>query len=247
MTATKNILGRVFALWALLVFVSTMFIAIVLAWIIGLWREPTRSRVMQVLFTGWMKIFFTLTGVRRTFKGRTHFKKGETYIVVCNHNSFMDPPLSSPGIPAVNKTIAKVEMSRIPLFGVVYKRGSVLVDRKNEEDRKQSYLKMKNVLSMGMHMCIYPEGTRNKTAEPLQKFHDGAFRLATETGRPIIPALLFYTRKVLPPGKAFFFWPHPVEMHFLPPVPVTGRQQQELKEEVFNLMKDYYVQHNIKS
>src|SRR6185436_5631575 len=104
------------------------------------------------------------------------FKNGENYIVVCNHNSFMDVPLTTPFIPGPNKTIAKIEMAKIPLFGLIYQRGSVLVDRKNEESRKNSYIKMKDVLQMGMHMCIYPEGTRNKTTAPLQPFHNGAFR-----------------------------------------------------------------------
>ncbi len=240
MNLLKNILGRLFALWALLVFVSTMLFVILCAWIIGLWPEPKRSHLMQVIFSAWMTLFFVATGVRRIFKGRKHFKKGETYVVVCNHRSFMDPPLSSPGIPGANKTIAKIEMSRIPLFGIVYKRGSVLVDRKSEESRKQSYVQMKKTIAMGLHVCIYPEGTRNKTSEPLQKFHDGAFRLAIETGKSIMPAVLFYTKEVLPPNKTFFFWPHKVEMHFLPPVPVRGKQVRELKEEVHLLMKNYY-------
>jgi len=243
MNTIKNILGRLFALWALIVFVSTMFIAILLAWIIGLWPEPKRSHLMQAVFSGWMKVFFTLAGVRRTFIGREHFMRGEAYVVVCNHHSYMDPPLSSPGIPGANKTIAKYEMSKIPLFGVVYKRGSVLVNRKSEESRKQSYVQMKKVLSMGLHMCIYPEGTRNKGAEPLQKFHDGAFRLAVETGKQVIPAVLFGTKKVLPLRKTFFFWPHPVEMHFLQPVSSEGKQPQELREEIFEIMKMYYTQH----
>jgi len=188
----------------------------------------------------WMKFFFVLSGVRRVIKGKKNFKKGENYVVVCNHNSFMDVPLSSPGIPGANKTIAKAEMAKVPLFGMIYKRGSVLVDRKSEESRRNSFSKMKAVLDMGLHMCIYPEGTRNKTAEPLQRFHDGAFRLAAETGKQIIPALIFHTSKVLP-RKTFFFWPHKVEMHFLPPVPVENKTAQELKEEVFALMKNYLM------
>jgi len=242
MNGLKNILGRVFALWAILVFVTTMLVVILFAWIIGLWPEPKRSHLMQVIFSGWMTVFFIATGVRRVFKGRHHFKKGQSYVVVCNHQSFMDPPLSSPGIPGANKTIAKIEMSRIPLFGIVYKRGSVLVDRKSEESRKQSYVQMKKAIAMGLHVCIYPEGTRNKTTEPLQKFHDGAFKLAIETGKDIIPALIFNTKGVLPPNKTFFFWPQKVQMHFLAPVPVAGKNVADLKEEVFNLMRDYYLQ-----
>jgi 1-acyl-sn-glycerol-3-phosphate acyltransferase len=239
----KEILGRLFALWALVIFILSMLLIYIPFLLSGLWPEPKRTVSFIRISRVWMKIFFTLTGVRRIFKGKEHFKKGENYIVLCNHNSFMDVPLTSPGIPGANKTIAKSEMAKIPLFGILYKRGSVLVNRKSEEDRKASFAKMKKVLAMGLHMCIYPEGTRNKTTEPLQRFHDGAFRLSTDTGKSILPAVIFYTAKVLP-RKPFYFWPHKVEMHFLEPVPVGLQTADQLKEKVFNLMKEYYVQHN---
>ena len=238
MTFIKNILGRIFAFWALLVFVGTMLLVYIPFLITGLWKEPQRTIHFISLSRIWMKIFFTLSGVRRIFKGREHFKKGENYVVVCNHNSFMDIPLSSPGIPgAGNKTIAKAEMAKIPLFGIMYQRGSVLVDRKSEESRKASFVKMKEVLDMGLHMCIYPEGTRNKTSEPLQRFHDGAFKLAVASGRPVLPAVIYHTRKVLPTDKTFFFWPHRVEMHFMEPISPDGHTVESLKEEVFLKMK----------
>ena len=240
----KNILGRIFALWAMLVFVVTMLLVYIPFLITGLWKEPERTPLFIRLSRFWMKLFFTLSGVRRIFKGKENFKNGETYVVVCNHNTFMDIPLSSPGIPGGNKTIAKIEMARIPLFGIMYQRGSVLVDRKSEESRKSSFGKMKDVLAMGLHMCIYPEGTRNKTKEPLQRFHDGAFRLSIETGHAVLPAVIFYSKKVLPPDKKFFFWPHKVEMHFLPPIDPKGLSTEQLKDKVFVCMREYYVQHN---
>ena len=116
----------------------------------------------------------------------------------------------------------------------------MLVDRKSEESRRASFTAMKNVLQMGLHMCIYPEGTRNKTSEPLQPFHNGAFRLAIETGKPILPAVIFNTAKVLPPGISFFFWPAKIRMEFLEPIPPIGTVE-ELKKITFERMKEYYV------
>ena len=240
MKIIKEILGRVFALWALLLFVGGIIIICIPVWIISYQPEPKRTISVFKILRVWMNFFFTLTGVKRMIRGKENFKKGENYVVVCNHNSFMDIPLSSPAIPGANKTIAKIEMARIPIFGVIYKSGSVLVDRKSEESRRKSYSRMKEVLDMGLHMCIYPEGTRNKTSEPLQRFHDGAFKLAVESKKEIIPAVIFYTRRVLP-RKIFYFWPHRVEMHFLPPVPVASKSSQELKEEVFQIMKNYLL------
>jgi 1-acyl-sn-glycerol-3-phosphate acyltransferase len=241
----KEISGRIFAFWAILVFVSTMLIVFLPMWAIGLWKEPKRSRLMHGIFHVWMSVFFFLTGIRLKVRGKENFKRGENYIVVFNHNTLMDVPVSVPFMPGGNKTIAKIEMAKIPVFGMFYKRGSVLVDRKNEESRKLSYIKMKEVLEMGLHMCIYPEGTRNKTAQPLQRFHDGAFRLAMDSGKSILPALIFNSSKVLP-RKTFFFWPAAIGLHYLPPVnPNDFPSAEKLKEFVFNLMKEYYVANNL--
>lgn len=240
MKIIKEILGRVFAVWVAIVFVGSLLIIAIPIWIAGLLKEPKKTIFVFKIFKIWMKFFFVFSGVRRIIKGREHFKKNENYVVVCNHNSFMDVPLSSVAIPPPNKTIAKAEMAKIPIFGIIYKSGSVLVNRKSEESRRKSFLKMKTVLEMGMNMCIYPEGTRNKTSLPLQRFHDGAFKLAVETKKQIIPSVIFYTAKVLP-RKTFFFWPHKVEMHFLPAVPVENKTSQQLKEEVFEIMKNYLV------
>lgn len=242
MKIIKEILGRIFALWALLAFFVPMLLIALPIWLIGFIPEPGKTAYSFKLFNTWLALFFILSGVRRKIVGRKNFRKGQTYVVVCNHRSLMDPPLSSPAIPAPNKTIAKIEMAKVPIFNIIYKRGSVLVDRKNEESRRKSFFKMKELLDMGLHMCIYPEGTRNKTREPLQRFHEGAFKLAVEAGKAVIPALIFDTDKVLP-RKTFFFWPRKVEMHFLPEISSEGKTSRQLKDEVFQVMKEYYTSH----
>ena len=138
MNLIKNILAPIFALWALIFLLVTLLIVLLPVWLISFQPEPRRTVSLFKIFIVWMKVFFVLTGVRRIFKGKEHFKKGENYIVICNHRSFMDVPLSSPGIPGANKTIAKTSMAKIPLFGLIYKSGSVLVDRKSEQSRKAS-------------------------------------------------------------------------------------------------------------
>jgi 1-acyl-sn-glycerol-3-phosphate acyltransferase len=76
----------------------------------------------------------------------------------------MDVPLLTPFFPGPNKTIAKKSFSKIPLFGWVYTRGSVLVDRSSDRSRKKSYDDMKKVLLQdNLNMALYPEGTRNRT------------------------------------------------------------------------------------
>ena len=240
----KNFLAKIIAFYALVIFIITLLPVALMMWVIGIIDEPKRTKIFRIISKTWMQFFFFVTGCSLKIVGKNNFKPGEKYIVTCNHNSLMDVPVTTPFIPGANKTIAKSEMAKIPLFGLIYKRGSVLVDRKDKNSRKDSFRKMKNVLNLGMHMCIYPEGTRNKTELPLKEFHDGAFKLAIETGSSIMPALLFNTKKVLPPGKSFYFWPSKMEMHFLPPVAVNyGDNAEMLKEKIYQMMSTYYAAH----
>jgi len=240
----KNFLAKILAAWALLIFIITLLPIALSMWIIGIKPEPSRTQIFRRISKVWMKMFFFLTGCSLKVIGKKNFKPGEKYIVTCNHNSLMDVPVSTPFIPGANKTIAKAEMAKIPLFGLIYKRGSILVDRNDKNSRRDSFRKMKNVLNLGMHVCIYPEGTRNITQLPLKEFHDGAFRLAIETGVPIIPALIFNTKKILPPGKSFYFLPAKMEIHFLTPVYITPEDNYELlKIKIHDLMSNYYTAH----
>jgi 1-acyl-sn-glycerol-3-phosphate acyltransferase len=65
-----------------------------------------------------------------------------------------------------------------------------------------------------------------------------------DTGKYILPALIFNSSKVLP-RKTFFFWPAMIRLQYLPPVnPNDFSSAEKLKEFVFNLMKEYYVANN---
>lgn len=194
----------------------------------------------------WMNIWLPLIGCPVTVKGKENFIKGETYIVTCNHNALLDVPLSAPFIPGPNKTIAKTSFVKIPLFGWYYKKGSVLVDRNKDASRRNSFEEMKQVLKSGMHMCIFPEGTRNRTNEPLKNFYDGAFKLAVDSQKSIIPALILNTNKAMPVHKKFYLLPCKLEIHFLPPVSSVNISSKELNQQVYKIMAGYYLSHSKK-
>ena len=248
MVIFKNIFGRIWAAWGAIVFILTMLIFLIPFFsFIYFQKEPKKTNRFISYSRIWMDIFLGLIGCPLRIQGREYFQKGKTYIVVCNHNSLIDVPVSSPGIPGGNKTIAKAEMAKIPLFGLIYKTGSILVDRKSEKSRRDSFIKMAEVLEMGLHMCIYPEGTRNKTAEPLKTFHDGAFRLALSSGHSIIPMVIFNSRRANPSDKTFYLMPVRLYMDFLPVIsPLQGETVEQFKGRVFDTMKVYIQQHKEK-
>jgi 1-acyl-sn-glycerol-3-phosphate acyltransferase len=244
MKIIKEIAGRIFAVWAIVMFIATMLIFLIPFLLFSYpVSDPKKTKRFAAYARVWMGVYLPLIGCPLIVRGRKNFAPNQNYIVVCNHNSFMDVPISYPAMPGGNKTIAKIEMAKIPVFGLIYKTGSVLVNRKSEASRKESYLQMRKVLEMGLHMCLYPEGTRNKTDQPLKSFHDGAFRLSIDSGKSIIPGIIFNTKKVLPASKPFFLMPHKMEIHFLPPVHVQpGDNTQLLKERVYKIMEAYYVE-----
>lgn len=243
MRIIKEIFGRIWAVWGIVSFAVTFLVIFIPSMITYLLPDPKGSAVFIRIAKLWMDVWLRLVGCPVTIKGKENFAKGQSYIVTFNHNSLLDVPLSAPYVPGANKTIAKTSFAKVPLFGWFYRKGSVLVDRNSDASRRKSFEEMKNVLKKGMHMCIYPEGTRNRTNEPLKKFYDGAFKLAVETNTAIIPTLIFNTKKAVPVNKSFFFIPHKLEMHFLPPVEVNNQTVEQLKEKVAGIMKTYYTSH----
>ncbi len=244
MRIISNILGRVYFFVGMLFFVATMLVVFIPIWLISLLPEPACSKALHPVFKLWMSFFMPLVGCPVLRRGKEHFKKGENYVVVINHNSLVDIPVSSPWIPGPNKTLAKVEMARIPIFGVIYKAGSILVNRKKENSRRESFNKMQEMLEKGLHLCLYPEGTRNKTGKPLQNFYDGAFITAIKTQKDIIPGVIFNTGTILPHDKKLWARPKRIHFHFLPAVSTKGLTLNDtatLKQKVYDMMEEYYV------
>jgi 1-acyl-sn-glycerol-3-phosphate acyltransferase len=208
-------------------------------------KEPTRAKIMHPTYRIWMGIFLPLVFIRVKRKGKENFKKGDNYVVVLNHSSLADIPVSAPWVPGLSKTLAKIEITKVPLFGIMYRAGSILVDRSSGESRRKSTREMQETLKMGLHLTLFPEGTRNQGDKPLQAFHDGAFTMAISCQKDIIPGVIFNTRKIHPAKPSLWAWPHTIRIEFLKPIPVEGydlKRKAELKEKVFQIMEHYIIE-----
>lgn len=238
----KEIFGRIWALWMLVAWIVTILIAFIFYLPSFFLREPAAGKWHRIVSRGWQAVYLPLVGCPYKITGLKNFKKGQTYVIVCNHNSFLDILLATPFTAKPNKTIAKSSFAPIPIFGWIYAKGSVLVNRKDARSRAESYMKMKKAIRQGFDMVIYPEGTRNRTGKPLQPFQNGAFKLAQEMKVPILPTIILYTGKVLPANKVFYAFPHRIEIHYLPPVSSGNLSTTQLKEQVFQAMEQAIVE-----
>lgn len=244
----KNIFGRIWALWGLITFLITFIIIFIPAMFSHMMKDPGGQKYFIAVSKLWMNVWLFLIGCPVKVTGKENFKPGVAYVVVFNHNALLDVPLSSPYVPGANKTIAKASFAKIPLFGSFYKKGSILVDRKDEKSRSKSFDAMQKVLAKGMHMCIYPEGARNRSADPIKPFYDGAFRLAAIAKNDIIPCVITGTKKAMPINKKFFLLPVRLKMHFLPAESPSGKTVTELKEKVHaEMLKEYLKELGIRN
>jgi 1-acyl-sn-glycerol-3-phosphate acyltransferase len=188
----------------------------------------------------WSGVFSLLTFIRYEFKGHEHLRKGKSYIYVSNHTSFLDLPGLSLLIPGEFRPIAKKELLKIPIFGLIVRSATVVVDRANAQSRKKSVEKIREILSVGIPALIFAEGTQNRSKEILQPFKDGAFRLAIETQIPIVPMFIQGAGKLMPPG-ATSIRPGKIKIIVGDEIDVTGLTLNDvaaLKQQVFNEMLD---------
>ena len=238
----KDIFARIWSVWGLISFVVTFLIIFIPSMIPYLFPDPKGQHYFIKVSRAWMWVWLRLVGCPLKVKGKENFKPGATYVIVFNHNALLDVPLSAPFVPGPNKTIAKASFAKVPIFGLFYKRGSVLVERDSDKSRRKSYEEMRKVLAGGIHMCIYPDGTRNRTKEPLKKFFDGAFKLAVDSNKDVIPCVLLGTKKANPADRSFYFFPTKLEMHFLPAVSSENISGSDLRGKVFEIMKKHYLE-----
>jgi 1-acyl-sn-glycerol-3-phosphate acyltransferase len=128
------------------------------------------------------------------------------------------------------RVLGKAEIAKVPVFGFVYRKAAVLVDRGSTGARAKSVSILKAILRKNVSVVIAPEGTFNMTGKPLKDFYDGAFRIAIETQTPIKPVLFLDAFKRLNYKSIFSFSPGKSRAVFLEEISVEGLNQNDLPE-----------------
>jgi 1-acyl-sn-glycerol-3-phosphate acyltransferase len=189
----------------------------------------------------WADLWFPLVFI---FPKRVHVSphdKTKQYVFVLNHTSLLDAAVIPKAFRQPVRPLGKVEMSKIPVFGFIYKNVIVTVNRSSAADRLHSLVMLKSIIGKGISVLLFPEGTYNQTHQPLKSFFDGAFRIAIETQTPVKPVLLLDNYARLPYQDALSFNPGRCRILFLDEIPVAGltpRDADKLKENVFQLMEN---------
>jgi len=196
----------------------------------------------------WSSVWLAILGMpTRILYDYPYTKAQKGYIVVANHQSYLDTPLIFKAIPFMVSPLAKYELSKIPLFGYLYKQMTVLVDRSSSESKAQSMKTLRSIIEQGQSIFIFPEGTFNETSEPMLPFYDGAFKIAIQTQTPILPILFPDTAKRFHYSSFWKWSPGTNRVIYLEPIPTTGltiKDTAALKAKIRQIMGEKMLEYS---
>lgn len=237
MNVLKQIASKIYIGWVLLVFTSFMIILLPIIVLPILLGEKYGSITYFGLRT-WSWIFSKLNFIKYEIVNSKNVDRAKSYIYTCNHTSFLDVPGLCLGVPTQFRPLAKKELLKIPVFGLIARVATVIVDRSSTESRQRSIKRLKQALIDGISILIFPEGTQNRTGRPLQPFYDGAFRIAIETGAAVMPIVITNAGKLMPPST-LYIKPGTIKVIFGNEVDTSDFSLADLpflKEKVYNEM-----------
>jgi len=236
----RKLLGGFYLGYSAIVFFILM--VIVCPFIIistSIFREKTGRKTAFYFLKFWAWGFSLFTFLWFSKKG-AEIDTSRAYIYVGNHSSFLDAVAIVICIPQAFSPLGKIEMLKIPVFGWIYKRLVVMIDRSSRESRDHSVAELKKDLADGQSILIFPEGTMNKSDQPLNPFYDGAFRLAIETQTPILPFAILNSKTHLPRTNPILLNPGWIHTTFGRAIEVKGlvtADMGELKQKTFNAIQ----------
>ena len=237
----------IYCIYAFILFISIMLLLFPFVLLAALFGRIAGGNMIYRICMLWADIWFFLVGIRHKNIYEQRMNTDQQYIFVANHISYLDAPIIVKAIRRPIRALGKAEMSKVPVFGFIYKFAVVQVDRGSADNRAKSVRNMKSILKKGISIFVFPEGTFNMTQNSLKAFYDGAFRVAIETQTPIKPVLYVDAYDRMNYKSIFSLTPGKNRAIFLEEIPVEGLTVADLplvKQKTYNLMDRKLRQYN---
>jgi len=199
---------------------------------------PAQFKLTGIINRWWAKLLFIFVFLPYEAECRSKLDPKRTYIFCSNHFSFLDIPAM--GLNPINAIfVGKSSVEKVPLFGFMYRKLHITVDRASLRSRGNTVLNSLKAIDEGKSLIIYPEGGMATTQPPrMSHFKDGAFRAAIEKQIPVVPVTIPFNWIILPE--------HPLRLHrgkvkviFHEPIETKGMTNDDvrkLKDEVYSVI-----------
>lgn len=213
---------------------------------IGSWHRKLHI-VSLAAYKVWGTLLFRIGALPVRIIGRTNLPKGRPYILAPNHVSYLDVPLMVHAIPQLFVFVGKSSLAKIPVFGYIFRRVHIPVNRSNPKSGLGALQKAKQKLESGRSVLLFPEGGFGRVTPPtLAPFKDGAFRLAIETGAPIVPVTMPYNWQILPEKSGLRVLRKQALVVIHPPIETKGLTLADvdaLKEQTYQIIAGELTRH----
>ena len=122
-------------------------------------RGRLTKQICDDRLEGWSKEVVDNARITVTVSGRHHLGRGETYLVMSNHQSLYDIPVLFSVVGPNIRMVTKKELFRVPVFGgALAAAGFISIDRSDRDAAIRSLDAARALLAGGTHVWIAPEG-----------------------------------------------------------------------------------------
>lgn len=195
----------------------------------------------------WAKVFYALCFFQVEVVWHPLIDKKKTYIFCPNHTSFFDITIMG-FTPVYFVFVGKSSIAKVPLFGYMYKKMHITVDRDKLKSKYETFLKSAKAIDQGKSLVIFPEGgIYSKHPPEMGRFKDGPFRVAIEKQIPVIPVTIPYNWIILPDDGRFMVHWRKAKVIYHQPISTVGmdlRDLDRLKEKVYDIINQEIREHN---
>ncbi|MDD3252985.1 MAG: lysophospholipid acyltransferase family protein [Lachnospiraceae bacterium] len=165
--------------------------------LIGEWlvRKGSRRRQQEhslAVVKAVFRMLVRITGSTVIVKGKERIPEGAV-LYVGNHRSYFDILVGYITVPGLTGFVAKKEMLRYPILSNWMRDVNCLfLDRKDIKAGLKTILDGIEKVRNGISIWIFPEGTRNRSTDPLEMlpFKEGSLKIAEKSGCPVVPVAI---------------------------------------------------------
>lgn len=202
--------------------------------------SPGHYRWVGIVNRWWGRMLCLFCFLPYKVECRAPLDRKRQYIFCSNHFSYFDIPTLALN-PVDTIFVGKNAMESIPMFGFMYGKLHITVDRTNRKSKYETIIKSRLALDEGKSLSFFPEGGIYSHHPPkMVRFKDGAFRLAIEKQIPIVPVTIPNNWIILPPDE-FLLRLGQVKVIFHQPIETKGMDLsgvETLKERVFQVIEE---------
>lgn len=190
---------------------------------------PSQFKLIGTINRFWAKALFILVFLPFQVEYRGKLNSRQQYIFCPNHFSYLDIPTM--GLCPVDTIfVGKSEMASVPVFGYMYRKLHITVNRKSLKSKVNTIRESESAIDKGKSLVIFPEGGMTSETPPeLGRFKDGAFRVAIQKQIPVVPVTIPFNWLILPDAKPIVLYRGTIKLIFHEPIETTGMTQADVE------------------